>query len=315
LRHWGATETRLDAGGPKGSVMILEERFTLSNGLEIPKLGLGTWLIPDGDAARVVRDAADVGYRHVDTAQAYANERGVGEGVRASGVNREQFFITTKLAAECKSFTEARDRIDASLQALGLDHIDLMLIHSPQPWAQFRQGEHFFEGNLEAWRALEEAYAAGKLRAIGVSNFERVDLDNILNHSTVAPMVNQILAHVGNTPFDLIEYSRAKGILVEAYSPVAHGAALKDVGLATLASSYGVSVPQLCIRYCLQLGMLPLPKTANAAHMRDNAAIDFEISDGDMASLSAAGNADYGEANAFPVFGKKRQMDKAETEG
>lgn len=295
--------------------MIIQEAFTLSNGVEIPKLGLGTWLIPDDDAARVVTEAAKIGYRHVDTAQAYANERGVGEGIRASGVERDQFFITTKLAAECKSYADAQDRIDVSLQALGLDHIDLMLIHSPQPWAQFREGEHYFEGNLEAWRALEDAYGAGKLRAIGVSNFERADLDNILNHGTVAPMVNQILAHVGNTPFDLIEYTRAKGILVEAYSPVAHGAALKDAELGTVAAKYGVTVPQLCIRYCLQLGMLPLPKTANAAHMRENAAVDFEIADEDMVRLKAAGDADYGEASAFPVFGKKRPIGRAGVEG
>src|SRR6185437_2495283 len=118
--------------------MMLEETFTLSNGVEIPKLGFGTWMIPDSEAARVVRDAVGVGYRHFDTAQAYGNERGVGEGLRASGVPRDQIFVTTKLAAECKSYADARDRIDASLQYLGLDQLDLMLIHSPQPWAEFR---------------------------------------------------------------------------------------------------------------------------------------------------------------------------------
>jgi diketogulonate reductase-like aldo/keto reductase len=202
--------------------MILEQTFTLSNGVEIPKLGLGTWRIADADAARVVRDAVEIGYRHLDTAQAYANEGGVGEGLRASGVRRDQIFVATKLAAECKSYAEARRRIDGSLQTLGLDHVDLMLIHSPQPWSEFRGGEHYFEGNLEAWRALEEAYGAGKLRAIGVSNFERADLDNLFANGSVKPMVNQILAHVGATPFDLIDHSRSRGMLVEAYSPVAH---------------------------------------------------------------------------------------------
>lgn len=292
--------------------MILEETFTLTNGVQIPKLGLGTWRIPDTDAAQVVRDAVKLGYRHFDTAQAYENERGVGEGLRAGGVARDRIFVTTKLAAECKSFAEAGDRIDGSLRALGLDHIDLMLIHSPQPWAEFREGEPFFEGNLEAWRALEEAYRAGKLRAIGVSNFERPDLDNLLEHGSVAPMVNQILAHVGNTPFDLIDYSRSKGLLVEAYSPVAHGAALNDTRLGALAETYGVSVARLCIRYCLQLGLLPLPKTVSSTHMRDNAALDFTISDADMATLKGAGtDTDYGAASAFPVFGKKRLVDVA----
>jgi diketogulonate reductase-like aldo/keto reductase len=291
--------------------MTLEETFSLVNGVRIPKLGLGTWHISDGEAARVVRDALDLGYRHFDTAQAYENERGVGQGLRASGVDRNQLFVTTKLAAECKNYAEAVRRIDGSLQALGLESIDLMLIHSPQPWAEFREGEHFFEGNLEAWRALEDAHRAGKLRAIGVSNFERADIDNLLDNGSVAPMVNQILAHVGNTPFDLIDYSRSKGMLVEAYSPVAHGAALSDPELGSLAQQYEVSVAQLCIRYCLQLGLVPLPKTATAAHMRDNAAIDFVISDADMETLrKAENNTNYGEASAFPVFGKKRQADR-----
>jgi len=288
--------------------MILNETFPLANGIAIPKLGLGTWRISDDDVARVVRDAVEIGYRHIDTAQAYGNERGVGEAVRDSAIPRDEVFVTTKLAAESKSYADAADRIDASLRTLGLDHIDLMLIHSPQPWAEFREGGHFFEGNLEAWRALEEAYRAGKLRAIGVSNFERADLDNLLEHGSVAPMVNQLLAHVGNTPFDLIDYSRSKGLLVQAYSPVAHGAALGNAELDRLADRYGVSIAQLCIRYCLQLGLLPLPKTATAAHMRENAAVDFVISDADMAALMAAEGSDYGEASAFPVFGKKRQV-------
>jgi len=287
--------------------MILDETFTLANGVAIPKLGLGTWRIDDDMVGQVVRDAIGIGYRHIDTAQAYGNERGVGEAVRSSGVARDALFVTTKLAAECKSFAEARARIDGSLKTLELDHIDLMLIHSPQPWAEFRESEHFFEGNVEAWRALEEAYHAGKLRAIGVSNFEAPDLDNLFGHGSVAPMVNQVLAHVGNTPFDLIDYSRGRGLLVEAYSPVAHGAALKNAKLVALADKYGVGVAQLCIRYCLQLGLLPLPKSTSAEHIRDNAAVDFAISDEDMTALREAGDGiDYGDASAFPVFGKKR---------
>ncbi len=292
--------------------MILEETFTLSNGVPVPKLGLGTWRIEDDTVARVVRDAADVGYRHFDTAQAYGNERGVGEGLRASGIPRNELFVTTKLAAECKTYAEAKERIDGSLSALGLDQIDLMLIHSPQPWSEFREGERFDAGNLEAWRALEEAYGAGKLRAIGVSNFERADLDNLFDNGAVAPMVNQILAHVGSTPFDLIDYSRSRGILVEAYSPVAHGAVLNNPELATIAAKYGASVPQLCIRYCLELGLLPLPKTVTPEHMRSNAVLDFEISNADMATLENAEiGTDYGAASMFPVFAKKRQVDGA----
>lgn len=288
--------------------MILNDTFALTDGVVIPKLGLGTWRIDDAAVGQVVRDALAIGYRHVDTAQAYENEHGVGEGLRASGISRDELFVTTKLAAESKSYADAKSRIDGSLRALGLDHIDLMLIHSPQPWNEFREGGNFDAGNLEAWRALEEAQQAGKLRAIGVSNFERSDLDNILRHGTVKPAVNQVLAHVGSTPFDLIDYCRGQDVLVEAYSPVAHGAALKHPKLVEVAARYDVGVAQLCIRYCLQLGLLPLPKSTNADHMRSNAAIDFAISEDDMATLSSFDGAiDYGEAIAFPVFGKSRQ--------
>lgn len=284
---------------------MLNETYTLNNGVKIPKLGLGTWFIDDEMAAQVVRDAAEIGYRHFDTAQAYGNERGVGEGIRGCGVSRDELFVTTKLAAEIKSLDEAREAIDGSLQTLGLDVIDMMIIHSPQPWAEFRKGEHFLDGNLQAWRALEEAHAAGKVRAIGLSNFERIDIDNILDHGTIKPAVNQILAHISNTPFDLIDYIQGKDILVEAYSPVGHGELLNNEGIASMAKSYGVGVPQLAIRYCLQLGLLPLPKTANPAHMRSNADVDFTISDADMETLKTmAPIEDYGEATAFPVFGE-----------
>lgn len=287
--------------------MILEETFSLANGVMIPKLGFGTWRMDDDAVAQVVRDALAIGYRHVDTAQAYANERGVGEGLRASGVDRDQIFVTTKLVAECKTFAEAKERIDGSLIALGLDQIDLMLIHSPQPWAQFREGEHYFEGNLEAWSALEEAYAAGKLRAIGVSNFEKPDLENLIKNGSVKPMANQILAHIAQTPLGLVDYCRSEGLLVEAYSPVAHGALLNDANLLAIAARYGVSVPQLCIRYCVQLGMVPLPKSTNPAHLRSNADVDFVISDADMNALVAIkGGVDYGEASKFPSFSKAR---------
>jgi diketogulonate reductase-like aldo/keto reductase len=289
--------------------MILDETFSLSNGVKIPKLGLGTWRIDDDKIAQTMQAAVEIGYRHFDTAQGYKNERGVGEGVRACGVARDEIFITTKLLAACKTYAEAKVLIDGSLQTMGLDHIDLMLIHSPQPWTEFREGNHFFEGNLEAWRALEEAYHAGKLRAIGVSNFEQVDLDNVLDNGSVKPMVNQILAHIGNTSFDVIAYSQQKGILVEAYSPVAHGKMLDNQDLRAMAERYGVGVPQLCLRYCLQLGLLPLPKTATVAHMYSNAALDFEISDADMETLKAEGVPDYGDASIFPIFGGKMQTD------
>jgi len=283
--------------------MILEEKYTLSNGVEIPKLGLGTWFISDTDVVQAVKDAAKIGYRHIDTAQAYQNERGVGDGIRACGVKREEMFVTTKLAAEVKSYKEAVASIDNSLKTLGLDYIDMMIIHSPKPWRKFHGEDHYFEGNREAWRALEEAYQAGKLRAIGLSNFEKADLDNILESNSVKPMVNQILAHISNTPKELIQYTQDQGILVEAHSPIAHGELMKNQEVLKTAEKYGVTVPQLSIRYVLQLGLLPLPKTANREHMKENAEVEFVISEEDMDSLKNAEQiADYGEASVFPVY-------------
>ena len=286
--------------------MILNETYALANGVEIPKLGLGTWMISDEDVVQAVRDALEAGYRHIDTAQAYGNERGVGEGIRTSGVARNEVFVATKLAAEIKSYDEAASAIDGSLERMGLETIDMMIIHSPQPWMEFGEDDRYFEGNRAAWRALEEAYAAGKLRAVGVSNFTESDLDNILESCSVQPMVNQILAHVGNTPFDLIRYTQEKGILVEAYSPIAHGELLKNEDMVEIAGRYGVSVPQLSIRYTLQLGLLPLPKTSDPAHMKANAAVDFTISNDDMERLESVPRIeDYGEASNMPVFGGK----------
>ena len=285
--------------------MIVQEMFTLSNGVEIPKIGFGTWLIKNDEVVQAVKDAVNCGYRHIDTAQAYGNESGVGEGIRAVGISREDIFVTTKVAAELKSYEKAVASIDASLKKLKLQYIDLMIIHSPKPWAEFNGKEPYFEGNLEAWRALEEAYKAGKLRSIGLSNFEEADIDNILSSCSVQPMVNQILVHISNTPLKLIAYSQKKGMLVEAYSPIGHGELLKNKKVAAIAEKYGVSIAQLGIRYCLQLDLLPLPKTLNPKHMKSNTEVDFVISEEDMEFLKYMELIDYGEHRKFPVFVKK----------
>ncbi|MEC7762044.1 MAG: aldo/keto reductase [Pseudomonadota bacterium] len=286
--------------------MILQDTYTLANGVAVPKIGLGTWMIEDDKVADAVKTAVDMGYRHIDTAQAYENERGVGEGVRTASVPREELFVTTKLDAGIKNYDDAKAAIDGSLEKMGLDYIDLMIIHSPQPWQNFGDDDRFFEGNVAAWKALEEAYEAGKLKAIGVSNFNQADLQNLIDNATVKPMLDQILTHISNTPFELIDFIQSNDMVAEAYSPVGHGEIIKRDDIKAMAEKYGVTVPQLAIRYVLQLGMLPLPKTANPDHMKNNADVDFVISDEDMDALKSVKQIeDYGDHSFFPVFGGK----------
>lgn len=287
---------------------MYNQTMTLANGVVVPQLALGTWLIqPDEKAAEAVRAALEIGYRHIDTAQAYGNERGVGEGIRRSGIAREQIFVVSKVEAAHKSYAAAAASIDESLRQLGMDYIDLMLIHSPQPWEEVNQSDNrYIEGNRQAWKALEDAMKAGKLRSIGISNFLIEDVDNLWAAAEIKPMVNQVLCHISNTPLELIGYCQKKGIVMEAYSPVAHGEALKNEKIVAMAEKYGVSVPQLCIRYDLQLETIVLPKTTNPEHMKANAAVDFVISDVDMDILKNMEKIkSYGESGRFAVFGGK----------
>ncbi|KAG4088720.1 aldo/keto reductase [Neocallimastix lanati (nom. inval.)] len=280
--------------------MVLNKTIKLNNGVEIPVLGLGTWLLDESIAAETVIQALKAGYRHIDTAEAYQNEKAIGEGIRKSGIPRDQIFLTTKVVAEIKDYEEAKKAIQKSLDDLDIGYIDLMLIHSPQPWANFRNGNHYEEGNLAVWKALEEFYKAGKIKAIGVSNFEKVDIENILKHGTVRPAVNQILVHISNTPFKLIEYCQSEGIAIEAFSPIGHGEILKNPTLIEMAKNYNVSVPQLCIRYDVQLGLIVLPKSTNPEHIKSNGEVDFVISDKDMETLKNIERIkDYGESTMY----------------
>ncbi len=281
--------------------------LTLNNGVKIPQLGLGTWFIEDAKVADAVKEAVKLGYRHIDTAQAYGNERGVGEGVRNCGVKREELFVVSKVAAEHKTYEAAMTGINETLEKMGLDYLDMMIIHSPQPWVEVNQSDdRYVEGNREAWRALEDAYKAGKLKAIGVSNFKQEDIESLLETATVKPMVNQILLHISNTPIELVEYCQKNGIAVEAYSPIAHGEILNQPEIKAIADRYRVTVPQLCIRYTLQLGAISLPKTANPEHMKSNSEVNFEISAEDMEVLKKFKKIeDYGESSGFPVYGGK----------
>ena len=286
--------------------MIFDETFTLTNGVEIPKLALGTWEIPDDEVASPVAAALKMGYRHIDTAQAYHNEKGVGQGIRESGIQRDQIFVNSKVEAEIKNYQEAKKSIDETLTRMELDYLDMMIIHNPQPWREVNQSsDRHFEGNLETWRALEDAMKEGKLRAIGVSSFEPEDLQNMIDNSDTKPMVNQILCHIGATPKKLIDFCQKNDIVVESFSPVAHGEALNNSTIKEIADKYDVSVAQLCIRYDWQLNTVVLPKAKNPDHMKQDAELNFEISAEDMSTLENITSFDYGSAGHFPVFGGK----------
>ena len=267
----------------------LTEVFTMANGVQIPKLGFGTWQTPNDVATDVVQTALRLGYTHIDTASAYENESGVGLGVRSFDIPREDVFITSKVPAEVKSYQEAVRLIERSLNLLALGPIDLMLIHAPKPWSEmFTAGTpRYFDENIEVWTALEEAYHRGDLRAIGVSNFQIDDIENLTSHCTEEPVANQIHFRIGKTQDELVAYCMAHNILIEAYSPMGTGDLLHNAEIAAVAARYGKSVAQVCIRYTLQKGTLPLPKSVHEEYIEQNTQIDFEISDEDMALLDA----------------------------
>lgn len=272
--------------------------------MNIPKVGLGTWLIDNDKVGVVIKNAVEVGYRHIDTAQAYENEEGIGKALKELNIPREELFITTKVRAEYKDYKSAKKSIDESLQKLGLDYIDLILIHSPEPWMEFRTSKkNWDKENLDVWHALEDAYNEGKVKAIGVSNFHVSDLENLMKNASIKPMVNQVLAHIGQTPFEILDYCNKNNILVEAYSPIAHGEAGRIKEVIDIANKYNKSFAQICLKYCLQLGMVVLPKASSKEHLLSNLDLNFEISDNDMELLKNAKPLDnYGEHDFFPVF-------------
>lgn len=201
---------------------ILQENFTMYTGVNIPKIGLGTWQIDDSEAERVVTAALKNGYRHIDTALAYGNEVSVGNAVRNSGIDRKSIFVTTKIPAEVKTYDEAKQSIRQSLKNLNIDYIDLLLIHAPKPWSEMFKPEitkTYNEENLQVWKAMEEAVAEGTVKTIGVSNFSILELQNITNNSKTKPAVNQVRFCIGDKKEELVTYCQQNNILVEGYSP------------------------------------------------------------------------------------------------
>ncbi len=266
--------------------MIRNEFITLNNGVKIPAIGLGTWQVADGEEGYSSCLAAlRAGYRHIDTAYAYGNEPSVARAIADSGIAREEIFITTKLPADIKDYDGTRAHFEASLKNLGTDYLDLYLIHAPWPWSDV--GSDCTSGNIAAWRAMIDLYGEGRVRAIGVSNFHAKDIEALIEATGFVPAVNQIRFFIGNTQNEIYNYCRERGILVEAYSPLATGAIVEHGDLTGIAQKYGVSVARLCIRYCIEKGTLPLPKSVNEERIRENLLVDFEISSEDMKYLDS----------------------------
>ena len=258
--------------------------YTLSNGVKIPCIGYGTWQTPDGETtAECVSQALRLGYRHIDTAFAYGNEKSVGEGLRRSGVARDEIFVTTKHWVTERGYEKTVAAVETSLQLLGLDYVDLYLVHWP---CVARLSPEWKEINADTWRGFERMYKDGKLRAIGVSNFFPVHLEALMDMCEIPPMVNQLEFHPGYTQMENIRWSQDHGMLAEAWSPLGSGAVLADPALNAMAAKYGKSVAQLCVRFALQNDVLPLPKSTKPERIAANAEVfDFEIDAADMEAL------------------------------
>ena len=264
--------------------MALTDTYTLSNGVKIPVVGFGTWQTPSGDVAyQAVLDALKAGYRHIDTAAAYGNEESVGKAIHDSGVKREDLFVTTKLWNANHGYEATKKAFADSLSRLGLEYVDLYLIHWPNP-VDFR--DNWAEANADSWRAMEEFYNNGQAKAIGVSNFRPEHLDELLKTAKVKPMVNQIFLNPSDLQPAIVEYNDNHDILSEAYSPLGTGKIFQLEDLKAIAEKYGKSVPQLVLRWHLQHGFLPLPKSVHTDYIKANTEIfDFEISPEDMKTI------------------------------
>lgn len=250
----------------------------LNDGHSIPQLGLGVYKIPDAEAAECVRVALDAGYRHVDTASLYGNEKGVGDGVRASGLPREDVFVTTKVWNDDHGFDETLRAFDRSLELLGLDYVDLYLVHWPIP---------SLDRYVDTYRALERIRSEGRARSIGVSNFAVEHLERLLQETDVVPVLNQVELHPRLPQLELRQFDAAHDILTEAWSPLARGRLLEDPVLARIAAKHGVSPAQAVIRWHLQLGVIVIPKSVTPERIRANIDVfGFELDDSDMTAIA-----------------------------
>jgi 2,5-diketo-D-gluconate reductase A len=251
--------------------------ITLNNGVEIPQFGFGVFQVPPDETAAAVRRAFDAGYRHIDTAQMYRNEDGVGQAIAESGLSRDEVFVTTKLNNTGHGEQSAVTELEQSLKRLGLDHVDLYLIHWPLP----HQDRY-----VDTWRGLERAAAEGKARSIGVSNFQVAHLDRLAAETGTVPAVNQIELHPRLTQVELREYHQRHGIVTEAWSPIAQGESLREEVVVALAEKYGRTPAQVVLRWHVQLGNVVFPKASSPERIAENIDIfDFELAADDMATL------------------------------
>lgn len=263
----------------------LTNRYQLKNGVEIPCVGFGTWQMPDDSTGvNAVRTALEAGYRHIDTAAIYGNEKSVGAAVKESGIAREEIFVTSKLWNDDHGYENTLAAFDRTMANLGMDYLDLYLIHWPNP---LKYRDRWQEANAGSWKAMEELYDAGRIRAIGISNFRAHHIEALLETAKVAPMVNQIRLCPGDTQGELVTYCHAHQMLLEAYSPLGTGKIFGISKLKKLAKKYGKTIAQIALRWSLQKGYLPLPKSITPDYIRQNIDVfDFELSDGDMRAIT-----------------------------
>ena len=259
----------------------LADCYKLSNGVEIPCVGFGTWQTPDGEVAVAsVLSAIEAGYRHIDTAQGYGNEESVGIAVRDSGVDRGEIFITSKLANSEHGYEKTMAAFEGTMKKLRMDYIDLFLIHWPNP-IMFR--DNWQEANAGTWKAFEELYTAGRIRSIGISNFRRRHIDALMQTAAITPMVNQIRLCPGDTQDEVVDHCRSLNMLLEAYSPFGVGKIFSVPEMRALAQKYGKTIAQICVRWSLQRGYLPLPKSMTPERIKENADVfDFELDSEDV---------------------------------
>lgn len=274
--------------------------YTLNNAVQIPAIGFGTWQIPEGEVAyKAVRDALSAGYKHIDTAAVYGNENSVGKAIKDSEINRNDLFITTKLWNTNRGYDNTLKAFEQSLALLKLDYIDLYLIHWPANETQFENWEAI---NVDTWAAFEKLYQDGKVRAIGISNFTKKYTEALLKTANIKPAVNQIEFHPGYLQEDVVQLCQANDILVQAWSPLGSGRILNNETILALADQYAVSVGQICIKFALQEGINPLPKSTNPINIQANLEVDhFELSAEAIQAIKNIGTLGFSGLNPAEV--------------